>query len=68
MELHKPLKDQEIVCLAERMSPMEFDKIATDYLDLTKVCLHLLYSNRYAKISVADPRGHQGPRLLVRNL
>ena len=45
MELHKPLKDQEIVCLAEKMSPMEFDKITTDYLDLTKVCLHLLYSN-----------------------
>ena len=42
MELHKPLKDQEIVSLAERMSPMEFDKIATDYLDLTKVCSHLL--------------------------
>ena len=43
MELHKPLKDQEMVRLAERMSPMEFDKIATDYLDLTKVCFNSHY-------------------------
>ena len=37
MELHKPLKDQELSSLAERLLPMEFDTIATDYLGLTKV-------------------------------
>ena len=37
MEINKPLQDWEISCLAERMSPMEFDQIARSDLGMTKV-------------------------------
>ena len=42
MEIEKPLRDWEMSCLAERMSPMEFDRIALRYLEMTKVliCFH----------------------------
>ena len=36
-EFNKPVKDWELCCLAERMSPTEFDQIAIRFLGLTKV-------------------------------
>ena len=46
MEIYKPLKDWELSCLAERMSPLEFDQIAIRYMEIRKVCV-LLLSHRY---------------------
>ena len=43
MEIYKPLKDWELSCLAERMSPMEFDQIAIRYMEIRKVCVFSLF-------------------------
>ena len=39
MEIYKPLKDWELSCLAERMSPKEFDQIAIQHMGIRKVCV-----------------------------
>ena len=39
MEIEKPLRDQEMSWLADRMSPMDFDRIALGYLGIPKVLI-----------------------------
>ena len=46
MEIYKQLKDWELSCLAERMSPMEFDQIAVRYLEIRKVHMHLPFQEK----------------------
>ena len=36
-EINKPLKDWELSLLAQRMSPIEFEQTAVEYLGLPKV-------------------------------
>ena len=43
MEIYKPLRDWELSCLAERMSPMEFDQIAIRYMEIRKVYVFSLF-------------------------
>ena len=43
MGIEKPLRDWEMSCLAERVTPMDFDQIALRYLGITKVFQRLPY-------------------------
>ena len=51
MELNRPLEDWELGCLAEKLSPMEFDQISVQYLHLKKV--------RCSVVFPKDPEEHR---------